>query len=73
MNNLSTSDMKNTKEKLVNLKTNYLIIITRLKKILMRAKALNMLGICLMKIITKKLMFIRLNNEKLSSKKFQRS
>ena len=54
MNNLSTSDMKNTKEKLVNLKTNYLIIITRLKKILMRAKALNILGICLMKIITKK-------------------
>ena len=66
MNNLSTSDMKSTKEKLVNLKTNYLIIIiiiiiTRLKKILMSAKALNMLGICLMKIITKKLIFIRLN------------
>ena len=64
MNNLSTSEMKNTKEKLVNLKTNYLIIITRLKKILMRAKALNMLGICLMKIITKKLIFIRLNKRK---------
>ena len=61
MNNLSTSDMKSTKEKLVKFKKNYLIIITRLKKILMSAKALNMLGICLMKIITKQLIFIRLN------------
>ena len=40
MSNLSTSDIKN-KEKLVKFKTNYLIIITRLKKVLMNAKVLN--------------------------------
>ena len=48
---------------------NYLkIIITRFKNTLMNAKVLNILGICLMKIRTKKLIFVRL-----SSKKYQRS
>ena len=49
MNNISTSDIKTIKKNLLNLKTNYLITIPRLKKILINAKALNILGICLMK------------------------
>ena len=43
-----------------------IIIITRLKKILMNAKALNILVICLTKIKTKKLIFLRL--KKIASK-----
>ena len=38
MNNLSTSGIKTSKINLSNLKMNYLLIITRLKKILMNAK-----------------------------------
>ena len=41
MNNLSTSDIKKSKKNLLNLKTNYLIIIARLKKILLNSKVLN--------------------------------
>ena len=61
MNNLSTSDMKNTKEKLVKFKNELFNNNNKIKKDLNESKALNMLGICLMKIITKKLIFIRLN------------
>ena len=62
MNNLSTSDIKNIKEKLIEFKNKFLIImiITRLKKILMNAKVVNILGICLMKITIKNQIFIRL-------------
>ena len=40
------------------------MIITRLNKVIMSAKALNVLGICLMKIRTKKITFIRLKKRK---------
>ena len=62
MNNLSTSDIKNIKEKLIKFEMSYLkiIIITRLKKALMNAKVLNILGIRLMKIRIKNIILIRL-------------
>ena len=58
-----TSDIKNIKEKLIKFEMNHLkiiIIITRLKKALMNAKVLNILGICLMKIRIKNIIFIKL-------------
>ena len=57
MNNISTSDIKRIKEKLVKFKNE---LFNNNSKIRMNANELNMLGICSMKIRTKKLIFIRL-------------
>ena len=52
MNNLSTSYIKNIKEKLVKFKNE---LFNNNNKILMNSQVLNILGICLMTIRTKKL------------------
>ena len=61
MNNLSTSDIKNIKEKLVKFKNelfNNNNNNNMIKNILMNTRVLNILGICLMKIRIKNLIFI---------------